>query len=313
VLILLVLGAATILYVLRRPDEFLSPYIWDEERDVLARYLEHGWTSQFQPINGELLWGVSVPIVLVAKFGWSLFPTINYLLAVLVFVLTCWVLLVPSSWFGPRWVRSVMVLYLAVIPVNPETYGVMLYTFWWTTLWPVIALGWRGHAVTYRPLVLLLAGLGSLPAAALSWAYVAAALKFRTRTLYLSAAALSAALVAQGIAYATSERVEKASVQTVKTLEATLVYFSSFVLRPVVGSDLQIPAPVEAPAGLAIVSVLALCCRAAFPRGPRRFAALGLLASTATLLPAVPAPLMGLRSSMDLGTSSFPSRGSDSS
>ena len=32
---------------------------------------------------------------------------------------------------------------MVLVPTNPEVFGVALYSFWWTTLWPVIILGWR--------------------------------------------------------------------------------------------------------------------------------------------------------------------------
>jgi hypothetical protein len=36
-----------------------------------------------------------------------------------------------------------MAVTMVLVPTNPEVFGVLLYSFWWMTLWPLIVLGWK--------------------------------------------------------------------------------------------------------------------------------------------------------------------------
>lgn len=253
--IAVVLALSAVLFVLRRPDELAAPYLWDEEGKVIARWLTDGWHTAFLPINGNLSVLTTGGIVLAGKVGWSVLPVIDYVMAVGTFVLTGALLLVPRSAFGPLPVRAAMVVYLAVVPVNPEVYGVMLYTFWWTSLWPVAALGWTGRAARWRPVVVGLAGFNSLAAAVLALVYLPLAFYRRSRELAVSGGMLLVALVAQLFAYFGSDRASGTPIQPVAIVEQTAINVTQFVIRPWFDPR---PIPVEIEAGIGVVILLAL-------------------------------------------------------
>ncbi|MDH2414068.1 hypothetical protein [Nocardioides sp. CER19] len=230
VLVGVVLVGSTALFMARRPDELASPYLWDEEGQVVAHWLWHGWHTAFEPIDGDLNALTTGGIVLAGSVGWSVLPAIDYVLAVATFALTAGLLLVPRSAFGPLPVRAAMVIYLAVVPVNPEVYGVMLYSFWWTSLWPIIALGWDDRPSWRRPVVVGLAALNSLAAAALAVVYLPLAWRRRSPELAVSGGVLLAALALQLWAYASSQRAADAALRPVAALEQTMINAGQLVV-----------------------------------------------------------------------------------
>jgi hypothetical protein len=49
-------GATVVVLFLRRPDQFLSPYIWVEDGTiVLPAFAARGWWSILEPVNGYLI------------------------------------------------------------------------------------------------------------------------------------------------------------------------------------------------------------------------------------------------------------------
>src|SRR4051794_7344582 len=54
VIVLGVLAGAVLLSAARRPDEFASPYLWDEEGVILSRWMHEGWSLIFSPVSGDL-------------------------------------------------------------------------------------------------------------------------------------------------------------------------------------------------------------------------------------------------------------------
>ena len=58
-----------------------------------------------------------------------------------------------------------MAFAMVLCPVNPEIFGVLLYSFWWAALWPVIILGWK-RDLWWARIPLLVVGALSSPAGA---------------------------------------------------------------------------------------------------------------------------------------------------
>ncbi|MGV1006979.1 MAG: hypothetical protein ACOYBY_00005 [Dermatophilaceae bacterium] len=56
---------------------------------------------------------------------------------------------------------------MMLVPANPETFGVLEYSFWWVTLWAVPCLFWDEARYWLRVPVLILAGLSSITASTL--------------------------------------------------------------------------------------------------------------------------------------------------
>jgi hypothetical protein len=155
---------AMVLVALRRPDQLKSPMLWDEESIILARALGSDPWMVLAPLNGEYIWVSSGLVALASVVSFAYLPELEVGLMMLVFLVTALLLVLPQSAYGSRGIRCAMILYLAVIPVNPETYGVLLYAFWWTSLWPVIVLGWRRDLLWLRFPVLAFAGVSSVAA-----------------------------------------------------------------------------------------------------------------------------------------------------
>jgi len=67
----------------------------------------------------------------------------------------------PKSRWGPLWLRCLMVVAMAAVPTKPEVFGILLYSFWWATLWPLIILGWTRSLWPLRAPLLAVAALSS--------------------------------------------------------------------------------------------------------------------------------------------------------
>ena len=118
-------------------------------------------------VAGYEILPVNVLVPFAAWLSWEHLATLMYLLATGLFVATMCLIVLPESRWGGFGVRSAFALVLALTPVDPETFGVLLYGFWWISLWPMIILGWRGTRYRLRVPLLVLASLSS-PAAGTS-------------------------------------------------------------------------------------------------------------------------------------------------
>lgn len=291
-LVALTLVAATAIYMLRRPDEFLAHYVWAEEGLILHRSVEDGWSAAVMPVQGQFYLLTTTCIVAAAKISWLLLPAIDYFAAVGVFVITSLLLLVPRSSLGPVWLRAAMVLALAAVPANPEVYDVMLYSFWWTSLWPLIAYAWKDANPWFRRVVLGLAGLNSLAAAAMCVLYAFGGVVDRSRRLLVDAAILAATLVVQGFAWAYSPRREALDLRPVATLKQTFVNFFEFAVQPILGAR-TVPDDVRTLIGLALVVAALIACRGLADRGEQVLGySLTLAAVILSGLSAIPAPFI---------------------
>jgi hypothetical protein len=193
---LVVLGLAILF--LRRPDQFLHPYVWDEEgKWILKEYVADGWRSLLYPLAGYFIF-ISRAIVL-SGFSLSILdaPQIN---AVLTFAFTLIVAIaVANSPTALRW-RWLCAVSMLLVPSDPEVFGVALYAFWWAGILVLLAVLWRPNArwQWIRNLFLVVGGLSSpliVPAAAL---LILRALWERNRWAILAAGVGAAAAVVQG-------------------------------------------------------------------------------------------------------------------
>ena len=201
-----VLAACLLVWIWRRPHQLAHPYVWDEESFVLRSFLQHGWEAAFEPVQGYLVLVSSLSITVGAHVSFVHLPVLMYSFATLVFGATMAMLVVPESRWGPLRVRSAMALAAALAPTNPEVVGVLLYSFWWTPLWPLIVLGWRRDLWWLRAPALGLAALSSPAGGAL---FVLFAIEFaRTRRPRdaASAAILFAGFVLQLVLVVSSDR-----------------------------------------------------------------------------------------------------------
>jgi hypothetical protein len=147
-----------------------------------------------------------------------------YAFALAVFVATVLLLLLPESRWGDLTTRSAMAITMALVPTNPEVFGVLLYSFWWTTLWPLIVLGWKPNLWALRAPVLVVGTLSSPAGGALFVVFGVAYLLTRRIRDLLSAGILLAGFAFQVIVALDSTRAELLSrdADPIEVLEQTV-------------------------------------------------------------------------------------------
>jgi hypothetical protein len=123
-----------VVWFLRRPDQLLHPYVWVDEFQILNMYQAHGLLQTIvSPYQGYFLWPTSFTVGFAAAVSFQHVPQIDYWLSTAWFVATLCLILIPASSFPLRW-RLGMAVLLVLAPMDPEVYGIALYSFWWTTL-----------------------------------------------------------------------------------------------------------------------------------------------------------------------------------
>jgi hypothetical protein len=189
----------------------LHPYVWDEESLVIRRFLDDGWFGALRPVQGYLILPASFLLPLAASVSFVHLPVLAFWMATLVFGLTVWMLVLPESRWGDQGTRVLMALVMSLCPANPETFGVLLYSFWWATLWPVIILGWKRDIWWARVPLLAIAGLSSPAGAMMAVPFAVSRWYTRRRADGVAACILAVALVLQVLAMITSDREGAAS------------------------------------------------------------------------------------------------------
>lgn len=283
-------AACLLVWFLRRPDQFHHPYVWAEEFLVLNRFQEAGfWKAAFHPYQGYLLLPASASISFAAVVSLQLLPALNYWLSTIWFVLTLLLILVPASDVGLPY-RVAMAGAVTLSPASPEVFGVLLNSFWWTTLWPLIALMWRKEHTALRTLVTAIGGLSSLAGAALAVPVGLSYAISRRRSELVAAVVLVACLGAQSLAYLVSTRASEPVAPADIALQSlrNLSWFTLAWARPSSGT--------LAAAGAAMAMALVAMTIRAAANGPPVLRRLAVSTAAATLLvgliSAIPAPLV---------------------
>jgi hypothetical protein len=197
-----------IVWIARRPEQLTRPYVWDEEAVVLKDFIESGWAAALTPVQGYLVLPSSPLLALGAQISLTDVPTTSYISASLVFVVTVVMLVVPDSRWGDLKIRAAMAITMALVPTNPEVFGVLLYSFWWSTLWPLIILGWKRSLWAIRVPLLAIAALSSPAGGALFVLFFIAYALWRRRHDLISGAILLAGLVVEIVVFFSSTRAE---------------------------------------------------------------------------------------------------------
>ena len=193
-------------WIVRRPDQLLHPYVWVEESDILNIYQTHGFLiAALHENSGYFLWPTSFTVALAASLSFLHIPQIDYWLSTAWFLATLLLVLLPASVLRLRW-RVGMVLALALAPMGPEIFGIALYTFWWTSLWPLVTIFWSKDYWWLRIPVLILGGMSSLAGAALAVPYAVLWAVTRRRRDLVGTLVLGVTLAVQIPVYLTSHR-----------------------------------------------------------------------------------------------------------
>jgi hypothetical protein len=205
-LVLSTVVVCLVVWFLRRPDQFLHPYVWDEEFQILNRYQAQGFLhAALTPVEGYFVWPTSFTIAAAAATSFLHVPFIDYWVGTAWFTATICLILVPRSSIQLPWRMGFAVL-LVLVPINPEVFGVTLYVFWWTSLWPVISLLWSKDYWFVRIPVLVIGGMSSLAGAAMVVPYALLFALTRQRRYLVGTAVLGVTLVVQSAAYFSSAR-----------------------------------------------------------------------------------------------------------
>jgi len=116
----------------RRWQQVVSPQVWSEEgTQVLARYITNGWWAIFEPVNGYL---ITIPKLIshtAISASFAYYPAIALVLTWLFITGVC-----LAVAYSPTMLRGPVFCAIAVliVPLNPEVFGLPLYTFWWSSL-----------------------------------------------------------------------------------------------------------------------------------------------------------------------------------
>jgi hypothetical protein len=200
------------IWAARRPDQFLHPYVWAEEALIIETWQSGGFLeAAFTPIQGQFVLSSSLTSSLILSASFMDYPLLAYLAATCWFIGTALLWLLPGSRL-PIELRIALSIAPALAPVGSETFGVLLYSFWWVTLWPVAVLFWDSPKWYLRMPVLLVAGLSSLTASALFIAFGFQWWVRRRREDLVSAVLLFFTFILQAVIYFTSDRGQEAAV-----------------------------------------------------------------------------------------------------
>ena len=188
-----------------RPDQVSHPYVWDEESFVLKHFVDHGWLAPLKPVEGYLILPVGLLEALAAQISFVHLPRLMYGFATLMFLATIALLVFPDSRWGSTKIRGAMAAAAALVPTNPEVFGILLYSAWWASLWPLIILGWRRRLWLLRAPLLAIAALSSPAGGAVSVVFGLAYFRHR-RSTQSARYFLLAGLIVQAVLTLTSSR-----------------------------------------------------------------------------------------------------------
>jgi hypothetical protein len=261
-----------VVWFLRRPDQILHPYVWVEEFQILNTFQTQGLLQAvLSPYQGYFLWPTSFTVGLAAAISFVNLPQIDYWLSTAWFVATLCLILIPASSLRLSW-RVGMAVLLVLAPMDPEVYGIALYSFWWTTLWPLISLGWSKDYWWLRIPVLIIGGMSSPLGAAMVVPYAVVFGITRRRRNLIGAAVLGVAFVAQAIAYLSSPRSDQIPIHPLKIVVQEFRNFSDYALTWLKPTNLDFLGFAGACILLAILGVVAYGVRRHSPNAPELIA-----------------------------------------
>jgi hypothetical protein len=179
---------------LRRPDEFSSPYVWNETGVVtLQHFASDGWLALFTPVNGYYV--TIEKLIAVPSFALSIHWAPELMLAATVLFTAAVIATIALAPTHLRW-KPLCALCCLLVPTNPEVFGVALYSIWWAGLLLALPLVWNAaHSSPWPRLgLIVLGGLSSPLIVPFSALLTVRAVLERQRTEWIVAA------VALGIA-----------------------------------------------------------------------------------------------------------------
>ncbi len=160
---LLFFAFISVFLILRRPTEFLSPYVWSEDGTWnIPHFLEYGIGAIWQPVQGYMILPAKLINLLLLKISFLYYPEVSTLLSVLFSI--CCIFAVAYSPTTLKY-KVLCAFGLLLIPLDPEVFILPLYSFWWGALLIFISLLWDNKAgakyFRWRVLFTIVGGLSS--------------------------------------------------------------------------------------------------------------------------------------------------------
>jgi hypothetical protein len=169
---------------LRRPEQFTNPEVWNEDGTIIIPgFINAGWQFLFEPMNGYLIIPSKLITLVSLKLSFEYYPTFSTFFGILSQSL-CVLLVAISPTILPA--KLLMAISLLFIPINPETYVLPQYTFWWTTILLVLALFWKSGNLVLRLFYILIGGFSSPLVVLLTPIFVGRALIIRKAPEYFA-------------------------------------------------------------------------------------------------------------------------------
>lgn len=158
---LFIIGVFCSLLLLRAWPRVFKPDVWNEDgTQNLLSYLNNGFSSIFEPVNGYLIVVPKIISYIGASISGYYYPYVSTYIA---WAATIIVLLIISK--APTVLNGRLLLAIScmLVPTDPEVFGLPLYTFWWVSLLLFVLVFWRfeSRQLVVRSIIMVFAGLSS--------------------------------------------------------------------------------------------------------------------------------------------------------
>jgi hypothetical protein len=195
--------ATVVVLRLKRPDQFLHPYVFAEDGVNIAAFAERGWWSALEQLQGYFVLATKLVTLGALQISAVRFPEIAVGLTVVATAVV--VVAIAVSPTHLRW-RPACALVPLLIPTDPEVMGVSLYVFWWAGLLILLALLWdsRRGKTGWRYGFLVLGSLSSPLIVPFSALFLLRALWWRGRDDLVCAVIACASAVLQAASIVTN-------------------------------------------------------------------------------------------------------------
>ncbi len=157
----LLIGLFFCLTASRRWAQLISPQVWDEDgTQIIYYFMLNGWESLWKPVHGYMILVPKLISFISISVSFLYYPMVSTLLSFIFIALVgAAITLSPSKLKGTFFCALAVFL----LPTNPETFGLPLYTFWWAGLLLFLLVLWdeTQTKLTCRMVFLILGGLSS--------------------------------------------------------------------------------------------------------------------------------------------------------
>lgn len=146
---------------LRAWPRLFYPDVWDEDGiNNLYGFLSRGWIDMLTPVSGYIIAVPKTMTYLSASISITYYPLLS---TILTWIFTVFIFVTiakaPTYLKGGIW----LAVFCALLPTNPEVFGLPLYSFWWASLLLPLLVFWdekKSH-FGFRIFLLCIASMSS--------------------------------------------------------------------------------------------------------------------------------------------------------